>query len=127
MMRFSLATILCTICTDGNVGPRARLWLSKLERAKRWASERAAIKAEVNQAKETVDLLRIAHAITRLDALDAEIEAVKKAESGKSRKTKTSFRATRSMRVKRENQHVYTGGGAGGRGGRGGGGLGLGG
>lgn len=98
-MRFSLATILCTICTNGNVGPGARLWLSKLERAKRWASERAAIKAEVNQAKETVDLLRIAHAITRLDALDAEIEAVKKAESGKSRKTKTSFRATRSMRV----------------------------
>jgi hypothetical protein len=45
---------------------------------KRWASERAAIKAEVTQAKETVDLLRMARAITRLDALDAEIEAVRR-------------------------------------------------
>jgi hypothetical protein len=51
---------------------------------KRWAIERAAIKAEVGQAKETVDLLRMAHAVTRLDALDAEIEAVKKA-TGKSK------------------------------------------
>jgi hypothetical protein len=55
---------------------------------KRWAIERAAIKAEVGQAKETVDLLRMAHAITRLYALDAEIEAVKKAKSGKSIKAK---------------------------------------
>ena len=45
---------------------------------KRWASERAAIKAEVTQAKETVDLLRMARAITRLDALDAEIDAVRR-------------------------------------------------
>ena len=52
-------------------------WISKAERAKRWASERAAIKAEVTQAKETVDLLRMARAITRLDALDAEIDAVR--------------------------------------------------
>ena len=29
------------------------------------------------QAKETVDLLRMARAITRLDALDAEIDAVR--------------------------------------------------
>ena len=52
-------------------------WISNAERAKRWASERAAIKAEVTQAKETVDLLRMARAITRLDALDAEIDAVR--------------------------------------------------
>jgi hypothetical protein len=45
---------------------------------KRWASERAAIKAEVTQAKQTVDLLRMARAITRLDALDAEIDAIRK-------------------------------------------------
>jgi hypothetical protein len=45
---------------------------------KRWASERAAIKAEVTQAKQTVNLLRIARAITRLDALDAEIDAVRR-------------------------------------------------
>jgi hypothetical protein len=50
---------------------------TRLQRAKRWASERAAIKAEVNQAKETVDLVRMAHAITRLDALYGEVEAVK--------------------------------------------------
>ena len=45
---------------------------------KRWASERAAIKAEVTQAKETVDLLRMARAVTRLDALDGEIDAVRR-------------------------------------------------
>jgi hypothetical protein len=60
---------------------------TNLQRAKRWAAEQAAIKAEVNQAKETVDLLRMAHAITRLDALDGEIEAVKKAQSVTSAKT----------------------------------------
>jgi hypothetical protein len=60
---------------------------TKSQRAKRWAYERAAIKAEVSQAKETVDLVRMAHAITRLDALYTEIEAVKTARSGKSRKT----------------------------------------
>jgi hypothetical protein len=42
--------------------------------------ERAAIKADVKRAKETVDLIGIARAITRLDALEAEIEAVEKTE-----------------------------------------------
>jgi hypothetical protein len=60
---------------------------TKLQTAKRWASERAAIKAEVNQAKETVDLVRMAHAITRLDALYGEVEAVKKERSAQSGKT----------------------------------------
>jgi hypothetical protein len=36
--------------------------------------------AEVKRAKETVDLIGIARAITRLDALEAEIEAVEKTE-----------------------------------------------
>ena len=72
-------------------------WISKAEREKRWASERAAIKAEVTQAKETVDLLRMAWAITQLDALDAEIDACqRKAKSEKSPETEreTSERAT---------------------------------
>jgi hypothetical protein len=64
-------------------------WISEAERAKRWASERAAIKAEVTQAKETVDLLRMAWAITRLDALDAEVDAVRgKAKPEKSPETR---------------------------------------
>jgi hypothetical protein len=45
--------------------------------------ERAAIKAEVTRAKETVDLLRMAEAIVRLDALDAEIDAAEEAKSEK--------------------------------------------
>ena len=49
----------------------------------RWASERAAIKAKVTRAKETVDLLRMAEAIVRLDALDAEIDAAEEAKSEK--------------------------------------------
>ena len=61
----------------GDLSKAISQWISKAERAKRWASERAAIKAEVTQAKETVDLLRMARAITRLDALDAEIDAVR--------------------------------------------------
>ena len=72
-------------------------WVSKAEQAKRWASERAVIKAEVTQAKETVDLLRMARAITRLDALDAEIDACqRKAKSEKSPETEreASERAT---------------------------------
>ena len=42
----------------------------------RWASQEAAIKAEINEAKNTGDLLRMANAIVRLDALHAEMEAV---------------------------------------------------
>ena len=60
---------------------------------KRRASERAAIKAEVTQAKETVDLLRMARATTRLDALDAEIDACqRKAKSEKSPETERKLR-----------------------------------
>ena len=61
----------------GDLSKAISQWISKAERAKRWASERAAIKAEVTEAKETVDLLRMARAIARLDALDAEIDAVR--------------------------------------------------
>ena len=41
----------------------------------RWASQEAAIKAEINQARNTLDLVRMANAIVRLDALHAQIEA----------------------------------------------------
>ena len=46
-----------------------------------WASQEAAIKAEINQAKNTFDLVRMAKAIVRLDALHAEIEAAGKSGS----------------------------------------------
>ena len=39
----------------GDLSKAISQWISKAERAKRWASERAAIKAEVAQAKETVE------------------------------------------------------------------------
>jgi hypothetical protein len=77
MTRFFLS-IFPALYRLGDLSKAISQWISKAERAKRWASERAAIKAEVTQAKETVDLLRMARAITRLDALDAEIEAVRK-------------------------------------------------
>ena len=41
----------------------------------RWASQEAAIKAEINQARNTFDLVRMANAVVRLDALHAQIEA----------------------------------------------------
>ena len=47
--------------------------ISQAERI-RWASQEAAIKAEINQARNTFDLVRMANAIVRLDALHAEIE-----------------------------------------------------
>jgi len=40
-----------------------------------WASQEAAIKAEINEAKNTNDLLRMANAIVQLDALQSEMEA----------------------------------------------------
>jgi hypothetical protein len=40
----------------------------------------AAIKAEINEAKNTLDLMRMATAIARLDALHAETEAASKPE-----------------------------------------------
>jgi hypothetical protein len=47
----------------------------------RWASQEAAIKAEINQVKNTFDLVRMANAIVRLDALHAEMEAAEKSGS----------------------------------------------
>jgi hypothetical protein len=52
--------------------------MPKLEQTSRWTSQEAAIKAEINEAKNTLDLLRMAHAIARLDALHAEMEAASK-------------------------------------------------
>jgi hypothetical protein len=40
-----------------------------------WASQEAALKAEITEAKNTLDLIRIAQAIARLDALHSEMEA----------------------------------------------------
>jgi hypothetical protein len=85
MTRFSLAMCLA-LCSRNAVSTAFRDCILKLERAKRWASERAAIKAEVGRAKETLDLLRMAKAVTRLDALEAEIEAAGKADLAKRRK-----------------------------------------
>jgi hypothetical protein len=80
MIHPSLALLL-TLCSRTEIGAPVRPWITKLERARRWAAERAAIKAEVKQAKEKVDLIGIARATTRLDALEAEIKAVEKAKS----------------------------------------------
>jgi hypothetical protein len=82
MIRFSPPTFPA-LCCFGDISDAVRTWISKLQREKRWASERAAIKAEVTRAKETVDLLRMAEAIVRLDALDAEIDAAEEAKSEK--------------------------------------------
>jgi hypothetical protein len=75
----SLALLLA-LCSRADVGGAVRPWILKLERTRRWAAERAAIKAEVKRAKKAADLIGIARAITRLDALEAEIEAVEKTE-----------------------------------------------
>ena len=75
----SLALLLA-LCSRTDIGGAVRPRILKLERTRRWAAERAAIKAEVKRAKKTVDLLGIARAITRLDALEAEIEAAEKTE-----------------------------------------------
>jgi hypothetical protein len=42
------------------------------KQAARWAYQEAAIKAEIDEAKNTLDLMRMAYAIARLDALHAE-------------------------------------------------------
>ena len=54
--------------------------IPKPEQISRWASQEAAIKAEINEAKNTLDLMRMATAIARLDALHAEMEATSKPE-----------------------------------------------
>ena len=56
--------------------------MPKPEQTSRWASQEAAIKAEINEAKNTLDLIRMAHAIARLDALHAEMEATSKSDGG---------------------------------------------
>jgi len=47
----------------------------KLEQTDYWASQEAVIKAEITEAKNTLDLVRMAQAIARLDALHSEMEA----------------------------------------------------
>ena len=79
MTHCSLAISLALI-SRSDTGGAIRPWILKLERKKRWAAERAAIQAEVARAKETVDLIRMARTCTRLDALEAEIEAVEKTD-----------------------------------------------
>lgn len=91
MIHFSLATVLLTICPRGDAGRALRTWISKIERTKRWNAERATIKAEVTRAKQTFDLLRMARAVARLDALDAEIEAAQQAETGCHSKPQSVF------------------------------------
>jgi hypothetical protein len=56
--------------------------IPELEQTTRWALQEAAIKAEINEAKNTLDLIRMAHAIARLDALHAEMEAASKSDRG---------------------------------------------
>jgi len=40
--------------------------IPKPEQTSRWASQEAAIKAEINEAKNTLDLIRMAHGRARL-------------------------------------------------------------
>jgi len=49
--------------------------IPKPEQTADWSSQEAAIKAGINEATNALDLMRVAYAITRLDALHAEIEA----------------------------------------------------
>jgi hypothetical protein len=80
VMHPSLALLLA-VCSRADIGGTVQPWILKLERTRRWAADRAAIKAEVKRAKETADLIGMARAITRLDMFEAEIEAVEKTES----------------------------------------------
>jgi hypothetical protein len=79
-MTHSSLAILLALVRRSDVGGAIRPWILRLERKKRWAAERAAIQAEVARAKETVDLIRMARTVTRLDALEAEIEAVERTD-----------------------------------------------
>ena len=47
----------------------------KPEQTDPWASQAAVIKAEITEAKNTLDLVRMAQAIARLDELHSEMEA----------------------------------------------------
>jgi hypothetical protein len=54
--------------------------IAKPEQTARWSSPEAAIKAEINEAKNTLDLVRMANAVARLDALHAEMEAASRSD-----------------------------------------------
>jgi len=56
--------------------------IPKPEQTARWSSQEAAIKAEINKAKNALDLMRMAYAIARLDALHSEIEAASRSDDG---------------------------------------------
>jgi len=47
----------------------------KLEQTGSWASQEAVIKAEITEATNALDLVPMAQAIARLDALHSEMEA----------------------------------------------------
>jgi hypothetical protein len=47
----------------------------KLEQTGSWASQEAVIKAEITKATNALDLVRMAQAIARLDALHSAMEA----------------------------------------------------
>jgi hypothetical protein len=53
--------------------------MPKPEQTNLWSSQEAAIKAEIIRAKNTVDLIRMAQAIARLDALHSEMQAASNA------------------------------------------------
>jgi hypothetical protein len=74
---------LLAVCSRADIGGSVRPWILKLERTSRWAAERAAIKAEIKRAKETVDLIGIAQAFTRLDALEATSASLAPDRAGK--------------------------------------------
>ena len=62
-----------------------------------WASQETAIKAEINEAKNTNDLLRMANAIVQLDALQSEMEAGRARAPQISRTLRAIRRGTRSV------------------------------
>ena len=49
--------------------------IPKPEQTAVWSSQEAAIKDEIAEAKNALDLIRMAQAIARLDALHSEMEA----------------------------------------------------
>jgi hypothetical protein len=75
-MIHSSHAILRALVRRSDIGGAVRPRIS--DRKNQWAAERAVIQAEVARAKETVDLIRMARAFTKLDALEAEMEAVEK-------------------------------------------------
>ena len=62
-----------------------------------WASQETAIKSEINEAKNTNDLLRMANAIVQLDALQSEMEAGRARAPQISRTLRAIWHGTRSV------------------------------